>query len=201
MSEPMLRLVCQWPLQGRTTTGHHVVWISSMHGSTQIVIRCSGRPKLRDSRPRCNATFQQGKSVVRRGEYSGHFCSKGGPVNSASMTTSTSSLTPMVVPGAGMPYAIPNSERFSVPVPRNRCAHWDPWVARVAAIEPGFEHDRPCDTMQREVAIDAHRVLTRHSNLPGFELHPRELRDVQPLIALQFRVEVQLGGIGIVRFQ
>ncbi len=39
----------------------------------------------------------------------------GGPLNSASMMISTASLTPIVVPGAGMPYATPNSERFSVP--------------------------------------------------------------------------------------
>src|SRR4051794_29792515 len=40
----------------------------------------------------------------------------GGPVNSASTITSTSSNTPIVVPGAGMPYATPKSERFSVPL-------------------------------------------------------------------------------------
>src|ERR1044071_2633122 len=47
-----------------------------------------------------------------------HFAS-GGPLNSASTITSTSSNTPMVVPGAGMPYATPKSERFSVPLAEN----------------------------------------------------------------------------------
>jgi GMP synthase (glutamine-hydrolysing) len=47
-----------------------------------------------------------------------------GPLNSASTTTSTVSLTPIFVPGAGIPNAIPNSERSSVPCAEKPIRAW-----------------------------------------------------------------------------
>ncbi len=64
-------------------------------------------------------TLARGSPDPVRPSPAAHLVTRGGPVNSASMTTATSSLTPMVVPGAGIPYAIPNSERFSVPCAEN----------------------------------------------------------------------------------
>ena len=80
------------------------------HGGSQVTLNLGmaamttsevGAASLRCLRPRA----RQAPSGLREklGEAQDVFSAKGGPVNSASMTIFTSSPTPMVVPGAGMP--------------------------------------------------------------------------------------------------
>lgn len=109
--------------QGVFRTSLRVARFATVHRQSDRRSTGSGTA-LPPARRRLRTRHSRGEAAISetvapapwvRGSDRSFQCANGGPINSASMLISMASPTPTLVPAAGIPKLMPNSERFTVP--------------------------------------------------------------------------------------